>query len=139
VTVRHLVDRDAPTAAARFLRFLETGTAPEGLFAPDVFGDLTFPHWRVQATSADELLAIRRREHPGPSDVRVERLDPTDRGWVLQLEERWDADGQRWYAREMFRADIEDGRITELTAYCTGDWDEAAQRRHREAVTLVRP
>lgn len=39
-----------------------------------------------------------------------------------------------------FLCDLDDvGRITELSGYCTGDWDEAAVARHAEAVTLLRP
>ena len=33
----------------KVVTFLETGTAPEGLFTPDAFLDLTMPTWRIQA------------------------------------------------------------------------------------------
>jgi hypothetical protein len=130
---------EAPTAVAKFVRYLETAEAPADLFAPDLFADVTFPHWRLQGTSAAEMIAIRHKSHPLAGHVRVERLDPTDRGFVLQLEERWEGGGQNWYCREIFRADVEDGRIVELAVYCTGDWDDARQRQHAAAVTLVRP
>jgi len=55
------------------------------------------------------------------------------------VEERWDHDGQRWYCREMIRADVVDDRIVEMSVYCTGDWDEARQRDHAAAVRLIRP
>ena len=29
--------------------------------------------------------------------------------------------------------------IAELSIFCTGDWDEARQREHAEAVQLIRP
>jgi hypothetical protein len=38
----------------------------------------------------------------------------------------------------MIRADVIDGTIVELSVYCTGDWDEAKQREHAEAVKLLR-
>ncbi len=47
--------------------FLETGTAPEGLFSPDVFLDLTMPTWRVQAAGAEDLIADAQG---GPSRSR---------------------------------------------------------------------
>jgi hypothetical protein len=53
------------------------------------------------------------------------RFDPTATGFVLQVEEEWDADGESWYCRELFRADIADGSISQLAVYCTGDWDHA--------------
>lgn len=40
-TVRELADK--------FITFLETAEPPAGLFAPDVFCDLTVPLWRLQA------------------------------------------------------------------------------------------
>jgi hypothetical protein len=127
-----------PVPVRKLLRFLETGEH-EGLFARDVTSDINFPHQRFLERTADALVASRRREHPGATEVHVERLDRTERGWVIQLEERWERGGERWYSREIFRADVADGRIVELAVYCTGDWDEARQREHAENVTLARP
>jgi hypothetical protein len=59
--------------------------------------------------------------------------------FTIEFEERWQHEGQRWYCREMIRADVVDDSITELSIYCTGDWDEARQQEHRKAVTLIRP
>lgn len=122
----------------RLVRYLETGSAPEGLFAPDVFADLTVPMWRVQAADAEGLLALRAGYHPFPGEVRVERLEVTGHGFVLEFEERWRDGGQDWYSREMLRADLRDDLITELSVYCTGDWDEERRRRHARAVALIR-
>ena len=49
--------------AAKIIRFLETGDAPEGLFCPDVFLDLTMPTWRVQTTGAEDLTAAVSYTH----------------------------------------------------------------------------
>jgi hypothetical protein len=38
----------------------------------------------------------------------------------------------------MIRADVEGAAIVELSIYCTGDWDEATQRRHATTVHLLR-
>jgi hypothetical protein len=130
---------DSTTASARLIRFLETGTVPDGLFAPTVFADLSLPLWRIQSDTDNDLISIRAAEHPIPGEVRVERVERTDHGFTLEFEERWDNAGQRWYAREMIRADVVDDRIVELAVYCTGDWDEARQREHAAAVNLIRP
>jgi hypothetical protein len=82
---------------------------------------------------------VRKEGHPGPGTVTRCRVDPTASGFVLEFEERWGAEGQQWYAREMIRADVADGAIAELTVYCTGDWDEARQAEHAAAVSLIRP
>jgi hypothetical protein len=132
--------REGPDVAARFVRWLETGEGAGQVFADDVFGDITLPHWRVQGACLADVVGVRTSGHPGRSTVRVERLEPTPRGWVMQIEERWtDEHGEPWYCREMFRADVSDGRIGDIAVYCCGDWDAATVRRHTADVTLLRP
>lgn len=119
--------------------FLETGEAPDGLLRPDVFLDISMPTWRIQADGREGLVQVRKAGHPGRGTVTRWRSDPTDKGFVFEFEERWTQDGQDWYAREMMRMDVVDGAVAEVTVYCTGDWDEARQREHAEAETLIRP
>jgi hypothetical protein len=122
-----------------FVRFLETNTAPDGLFTDDVFLDLSLPQWRLQTSGRDELVAVRRRSHPALGRVPRHRVDVTPTGIVVEFEERWE-DGQgAWYCRELMRADVRDGAISELSVYCTGDWDPATQSAHARQVTLPRP
>jgi hypothetical protein len=131
-TVDELVDE--------FIEFNETGTPAPGLFADDVFVDFTMPHWRLQAVDRDGLVALRRRGHPGPSTVADYRVDTTEKGFVIEWTERWtDENGMDWYCREIARADIDGGRISELSVYCTGDWDTKRVAEHRATVTLPRP
>jgi hypothetical protein len=124
--------------ARELVTWLETGERPAAMFAVDVFADLTLPHWRVQAVGADAAYRLREDSHAFRGEVRVEALDRTSRGFLLQFEERWEAEGQRWYCRELIHCVVTDGWISELAIYCTGDWDEAAQRRHADQVRLVR-
>jgi hypothetical protein len=125
--------------AGKLVAFLETGTAPEGLFAPDAFCDFTMPHWRLQARGADDIVRMRTANHPGPGRVPRLRFDATPTGFVLEVEEEWDQGSESWYCRELFRADVVDGSISEISVYCTGDWDAALVARHRETVKLLRP
>ncbi|GAA2835760.1 hypothetical protein RMN57_08195 [Kitasatospora sp. CM 4170] len=125
--------------AALLIAFLETGTPPDGLFRPGVFCDLTVPQWRLQARGVPGLVALRRGGHPAPGAVPRHRLDRTGSGFVLEVEESWEQDGQRWYCRELLRADVRDGAVDRLSVYCTGDWDAEQQRRHRAEVTLLEP
>ena len=129
---------DTSAVVAKLIQFLETGSVPDGLFAPGVFADLSLPQWRVQAGTAEEILALRAEGHPCPGQVRVERIEQTGHGFTIEFEERWDSGGQRWYCREMIRADVAGDSIAELSIYCTGDWDEARQREHAGAVHLIR-
>ena len=130
---------DVRALSAKMITFLETGTAPEGLFLPDAFLDLTMPTWRIQAAGAEDLIGVRKQGHPRPGRVTRWRVDPIPAGFVLEFEERWDHEGQEWYAREMLRAEVAEGQVTGLTVYCTGDWDRARQAEHAAAVTLIRP
>ncbi|WP_028636066.1 hypothetical protein [Nocardioides sp. URHA0032] len=125
--------------ARDFVTWLETGIRPDSMFAEDVFADLTVPQWRVQAQGADAAFHLREDSHPFAGEVRVEALDRTARGFLLQFEERWESEGQRWYCRELIHCGVTDGRISELTVSCTGDWDEERQRLHADQVRLLRP
>jgi len=120
--------------------FLEANTAPDGLFEPDIFCDLSLPQWRIQTDTADAIVRVRRESHPDLGHVSRWRTDPTPGGFVFEFEERWtDAKGDSWYAREMIRATVRDGRISEMSVYCTGDWDRARRDEHARAVKLLRP
>lgn len=132
------VDAGAAELASALVAWLETGVRRDDLFADDLFVDLSLPHWRLQAAGADAAYRIREGDHPWSGEVRVEALDRTSRGFLVQFEERWEAEGQRWYCREMIHAVVDEGRISELLVSCTGDWDEARQQLHRERVQLLR-
>ncbi len=121
------------------MRFMETGTPSDGLFHPDVLLDFSPPQWRLQTQGAENVVAARKGSHPYPGTVPRWRCDPTPSGFVVEWEERWEDGGQGWYCREMARAEVVDGAISELSVYCTGDWDEALQARHQAEVRLLRP
>lgn len=129
----------AQALADKFISFLETGDVPEGLFTPDLFCDFTMPQWRLQAQGVQDAVALRLAGHPGPSRVPRSRLDATATGFVLEVEEQWEQDGESWYCRELFRADVSDGAVSELSVYCTGDWDRARVVEHARAVRLLKP
>ncbi|MBV9934859.1 MAG: hypothetical protein JO367_11210 [Actinobacteria bacterium] len=129
----------AADLAAKLVTFLETGAVPEGLFTPDVFLDFTVPQWRLQAEGIDDCARLRQLGHSEPSRVPRSRLDVTETGFVLEVEEEWEAGGEQWYCRELLRADVSDGAISQLSVYCTGDWDSAQVARHRASITLIRP
>ncbi len=132
------ITADVSAVAADLIRWLETGFARPELFAPDLFLDISFPQWRLQSATADEAIAIRSSGHPCQGKVRVEHIEQTGHGFTMEFEERWE-DGQQWYCREMLRAIVIGDTIVELSMYCTGDWDEAKQHEHIQAVQLIRP
>ena len=126
--------------ADELVRFLETGIAPDGLFADDVFCDFTLPLWRLQAQGRDDAIGLRMAGHPGVGRVPRTRFDLTSTGFLLEVEEEWEADGTSYYCRELMRCDVDDdGSVSEIAVYCTGDWPADQVARHAEAVTLIRP
>jgi len=133
------LDPQLDAVATRLVEFLRTGAAPDGLFAADMFCDLTIPTWRLQADDAAGAIGLRSMGHPWPGEVTTRRLDPIPGGFLIEVEERWLDGGDAWYCRELIRADVRDGAIVELSVYCTGDWDSARVAEHAAAVTLIRP
>lgn len=125
--------------AEKLIAFLETGSPPDGLFAPDVFLDVSMPQWRLQASGVEGLVAIRKDGHPDVGRVPRWRFDPTPTGFVLEFDEAWDHGGEHWTSREMVRADVTDEGVSQLSVYCTGDWDTARRAEHARTVTLLRP
>ncbi|NMN95613.1 hypothetical protein [Antrihabitans stalactiti] len=121
------------------IAFLETGEAADGLFAADAFCDLTIPLWRIQARGHDDVVALRTTTHPDLGSARATRWEPTPSGFVLELTESWSSGGEDWTCRELMWAVVVDGEITDLSVYCTGDWDRARRAEHARAVTLIRP
>ena len=71
------VDDVVRALSEKMIIFLETGAAPEGLFRPDVFLDLSMPTWRIQAAGAEDLIGVRKQDYPGPGRVTRWRADPT--------------------------------------------------------------
>lgn len=134
-----MTQADAERLAGQLVEFLETGTPPPALFDAAVFCDFTSPRWREQVQGLTELVALRRRGHPGPGRVPRWRCDATPGGFVLEVEEEWRERGDDWYARELLRADVEGGAITALSVYCTGDWDGVRRVEHARTVKLLRP
>lgn len=127
------------TTVRRLIAFLETGEAHTDLFTADAFVDFTSPRWRQQARGRNAVIAMRRNGHPSPGKVTRWRADATPTGFVIELEEQWEAGGEQWYCREMFRADVEGEAISELAVYCTGDWDTGRRAQHAREVCLLRP
>jgi len=130
---------DVTTLTSKLIEFLESNEAPDGLFAEDVFLDYSSPLWRQQAATAADAIALRRAGHPSKGEVSRARVDVTTTGFVMEVEEIWHEAGDHWYARELLRADVRDGRIAELSVYCTGDWNSARVAQHAKMVLLVRP
>lgn len=131
-------EEDALAIALDVIDFFETGTARDGLFAPDVFCDFSPPLWRIQAQGAQEVVQLRLRSRPSQGRVTKWRVDPTPRGFVLELEEEWQHEGRDWYAHTILRAEVVGSSITSLAVFSTGDWTDERRAHHAREVRLLR-
>jgi ketosteroid isomerase-like protein len=120
-----------------FNRCFETFDAGEDVFADDAFFDLLPPLWRFQLVGPAAFAAQLRAIAEGEVTARVLRVVPTATGFVLEHEESMRGD-ELLVARRLWLCEVSDGRITEVTGYCNGGWDEELRARHAAEAPMVR-
>jgi hypothetical protein len=128
----------AKKIAERFVGFLET-QEPGELFASDVFADINVPEWRFQMQGPDAILDWLRGEQPNGSRVSSWRSDPTASGVVVELEQRYDVEGEEISSRNLHRLEVHDGKVTDWTMYCTGEWSPATRERQAREAPMLKP
>jgi hypothetical protein len=124
-------------ALAEVLRTAEVGD----VFTDDVFLDGNPPQWRFQLQGIHDFTAWYQSWKPeGMDQVDVVRTVPTASGFVTELTERSREDGGADITgRKIVLCTVRDGRISELTIYCSGDWDEELRARHAAEARILRP
>jgi ketosteroid isomerase-like protein len=127
--------RDLGERLADVFRTAEVGT----VLTDDVFLDGHPPLWRFQLQGRDTFAAWLRGYSPDGADITVVRTIPTATGFVTELVGRHDEHGEEITDRKIVLAEVRDGRISELTVYCSGDWDAALRARHGAETELLRP
>jgi len=109
------------------------------VFTSDVFFDLNMPVWRFQMQGVDAFESWRRELAPEGSGVNILRTVPTLSGFVTEFEETEEQEGQLVTSRKMILCEVREGRIAEIVAYCSGEWDEALRARHAIEAPMIRP
>lgn len=133
---------DRPTAALLAERLADVfRTADAGdVFTDDVFLDGHPPLWRFQLQGLDAFASWLTGCSPaGVPDTTVVRAVPTVSGFVTELTGRHVEDGVVMSDRKILLCEVRDGQISELTIYCSGDWDPELRARHASETTLLRP
>ena len=97
------------------------------------------PLWRFQLQGRDTFDAWIKSFMPHGADTTVVRTIPTVTGFVSEFTGRQDEDGREITDRKILLAEVRDGRIAELTIYCSGDWDAELRARHAAETQLIRP
>jgi ketosteroid isomerase-like protein len=129
---------EAKKIAERFVRFCETNDLG-GVLAEDVFCDINVPEWRFQMQGADAAEAWFRSELPDGSRVPAWRADASESGVIVEVEQCYERDGQEFVSRNLHRFEVRDGRITEWTMYCTGEWSRETRERQAREAPMLRP
>ena len=132
---------DRPTAALLAERLADVfRTADVGdVFTDDLFLDGHPPLWRFQLEGLDAFGSWLTAYSPDGVDTTVASAVPTDTGFVAELTGRHVEDGVLMTDRKILLCELRDGRISEMTVYCSGDWDPELRARHAAETTLLRP
>ena len=131
---------DVKELANGVARVLETYDAVEEVFTPDAFFDINVPTWRFQLDSPAAFIAWLQEYCPQGYRITARPPIGTASGFVLEVEGEYaDHHGAQLFFRNLYVCVVQDGRIKEMSFWCTGDWDEETREHHKAAVRLLRP
>jgi ketosteroid isomerase-like protein len=110
------------------------------VFTDDFFLDGHPPYWRFQLQGIDEFTGWLEGYTAERPLVVVERTIATADGFLTEHTTReHDADRGEITARKVLICTVRDGRISEMTAYCSGDFDAALRARQAREAPMYRP
>jgi len=119
----------ADQLAERLADVFRTADASD-VFTDDLFLDGHPPLWRFQLQGLDAFTSWLVGYSPEGVDTTVVRTVPTATGFVTELTGRHEEDGVLMTDRKIVLCAVRDGRIAEMTIYCSGDWDPELRARH---------
>ena len=105
----------------------------------DFFLDGHPPLWRFQLEGRDSFAAWLKGYAPEGMETKVVHAVPTATGFVTEFVGRHHEDGKEMTDRKILLCTVRDGRISEMTVYCSGDWDDELRTRHAAEAELIRP
>lgn len=111
------------------------------LYRPDALLDVSVPQWRYQLQGREAIrqaLAEELAPLDGSARVTGQRATQTDDGVVVELEVRFEQDGEERQWREVHLFHTDGAAITEHLNYCTGVWDAATIARQAVEAPMVR-
>src|SRR5262245_30439615 len=109
------------------------------VLSDDIFLDGHPPFWRFQLRGRDMFDTWIKSFMPYGADTTVVRTIPTVSGFVSEFVGHHEDDGEEITDRKVLLAEVRDGRIAELTIYCSGDWNSELRARHAAETQLIRP
>jgi ketosteroid isomerase-like protein len=110
------------------------------VFTDDLFLDGHPPFWRFQIQGLDAFsrwLAGYVAHRPA---VTVSHTIATASGFLTEhVSAEHDPDRGQITARKVLICTVRDGRVAEMTVYCSGDWDADLRARHAAEAPIFRP
>jgi ketosteroid isomerase-like protein len=95
--------------------------------------------WRFQFEGTGAAFAAQLRSiAEGPVEIDVVRTIPTATGFVTEHVETQHTPNGVVTARRLHLCEVDDGRITAVTTYCNGPWDDELRTRHAAEAPMVR-
>lgn len=126
--------------AKGLVQVLETYQGAEEVFATDAFFDVNVPTWRFQLETPDAFVAWLQEFCPDGYRISARTPLPTASGFVIEVEGEYSDDhGAALFFRNLYVCAVEDGRISDVSFWCTGDWDAETREHHKAEVRLLRP
>jgi hypothetical protein len=108
-------------------------------FTDDFFLDGHPPFWRFQLEGIDAFRTwLKGYTAHGPS-VRVVWTIPTAEGFVTEHVSTEQDERGLITARKLLLCKLRGRQISEMTVYCSGDWDEELRSRHAAEAPILRP
>ncbi|MGI8792981.1 MAG: hypothetical protein ACR2H3_07380 [Acidimicrobiales bacterium] len=124
--------------SAEFHRCFADFEARDDLFAADTFFDFLPPLWRFQFVGPGEAFTSQLRSiAEGPVEIDVVSTVATTTGFVTEHVETQHTPAGVITARRIHRCEVSDGRITAVTTYCNGGWDDELRTRHAAEAPMV--
>lgn len=103
------------------------------LVAPDVVSDINVPQWHFVLHGPEALAeALRTEEFQPGYRLTSQSTRATSDGAVVEIECRFESQGEERLAREVHLLRERNGRITDHVMFCTGIWDADMIRRHEQ-------
>ena len=110
------------------------------VFTDDLFLDGHPPFWRFQIQGRREFAAWLAGYVAHRPEVTVARTTATEEGFLTEhLSAEHDPDRGEVTARKVLICVVRDGRVAEMTVYCSGDWDSDLRSRHAAESPIFRP
>jgi hypothetical protein len=139
-TASPILDQEtADRLSAGFHRCFSDFEAEPGLFAPDTFFDLLPPMWRFQLEGPGKAYASQLGSiAEGPVEIEIVRTVPTASGFVTEHVETQHTPDGVVVARRIHLCEVSGGRISAVTTYCNGGWDDELRSRHQAEAPMIR-